>query len=198
LILLRSELENQLKIYNDALNNYTQVNEQAKTKNYKKINEEYLREHFGDPVLQIGVGQLFNYDNPSLDSLKFRSSGFGLWLQGSWGFDLFDLFKKNNKSKDHMVILSGLGRYTKIEDFGNQFYGLNIKYGDAKANLFGELSYEKTGAIESYIVTYGGELRIDATKSIMFGLKNRYTDNFSTNSLTPAIKINWILAGNPF
>lgn len=198
LIELKVELESKLKNYKDVSENYIQTIQEAKTKKYKDVNSKYLSEHFGDPVLQIGVGQLFNYDNPAIDSLKFSNSGFGLWMQGSWGFDLFDLFIKYNNSKDHMVILSGLGRYTKIDDFGNQFYGLNIKYGDSKANLFGEIDYEKTGTVESYILTYGGELRIDATKSIMFGLKNRYTDNFSTNSLIPAIKINWILAGNPF
>jgi len=198
LVELKQELANQLKIYEDALENHTQANQQTKIKKLKAINTKYLNDHFGDPVLQIGFGQLYNYDNPSLDSLKFKNSGFGLWFQGSWGFDIFDAFVKNKNTKEHMVIISGMGRYTKIDGFNNQFYGLNLKYGDAKVNLFGEFCYEKAGTIESYIVTYGGELRIDETKSIMFGLKNRYTDNFSTTNLIPAIKINWILAGNSF
>ncbi len=191
---LLSERDN----YQKLKDGYSKSNQDLKTKKLEEVNMKYMNEHLGDPTFQIGYGNVYNYDNPVLDSLNFKNSGWGLWFQGSWGFELFDMFFANNKSKEHTVLLSGMGRYLKISSLNSQFYGFNIRYGSAKTNLFGELSYEKTGDNESYTITYGGELRIDATKSILFGLKNLYTDKFNTKSLIPAIKLNWILAGNQF
>lgn len=197
-VILKIELEKERDNYQKALEGYTELRQELKSKELKEVNHKYLNEHLGDPMLQIGYGNVYNYDNPSLDSLRFENSGWGIWFQGSWGFNLFDLLFANNKSNEHQITLSGMGRYLKINSLKSQFYGFNICYGSSKANLFGEFSYEKTGKEEAYTIAYGGELRIDATKSILFGIKNCYTDKFNTKRLIPAVKINWILAGNPF
>jgi len=184
--------------YQKLVDSYGKTNQDLKTKRLEIENKKYMDEHLSDPVLQIGYGNVYNYDNPVFDSLKFKNTGWGLWCHGSIGFELFDVFYANNTSREHTILLSGLCKYMKINSLTSQFFGLNIRYGNSKTGIFGEISYEKIGDNESYILVYGGELRIDATKSILIGLKNAYTSDFNNTSLVPAIKLNWILAGNQF
>jgi len=144
---------------------------------------------------------VYNYDSHALDSLNLQNKGFGIWINGSIGFNPLNLFRNaENKIRDskNKAILSAMIKNINIESSNIQFYGLNLRYGSNQTNFFVESAYENIDGEERYIIAYGGEYRIDLKKTIEFSLRTDYNNEFTLKQLIPSIKLNMALSKDPF
>ncbi|MBN1348131.1 hypothetical protein JXJ21_01845 [candidate division KSB1 bacterium] len=147
----------------------------------KVFRESYIKRTWNSAMLDVGVGKIHSYINPSLDSLVMEDKGFGVWLNGSVGI---------GKS----ILLSSLVKYIKWEHINTQTVGGNLRYGDSKSNFFVEYVYEKVGDINRNLISYGGEYRIDQKKALEFSLATEYTKKFKLKNLIPQVRVNWNVA----
>lgn len=151
----------------------------SKSEELKNLVRAYLDNHWNSDALDIGFGELYNYESPSIDSLKLTDQGFGVWLSFGTGFGT-----KN-------WLLCGLLKGVEINDQLTQFFGVNLRYGGSTINFFAEVIYEKSNQTKKYTIAYGGEYRLDAKRSIEFGLRTGVDTDFNLRSLTPSVKLNW-------
>jgi hypothetical protein len=159
--------------------------QQETNKNLKKLVDDYEKENWNHGALDIGIGQIFNYDSPNIDSLNFQSKGFGVWINASYSFGI-----KN-------VLASSLLKFININGKVNQFYGGNITCGSSTFTGFVEAYYEDNNSDKTFNIGYGGDYRIDNNKSIEFGIQTKYDTKFTFKNLIPKIKINWDFGTNP-
>ncbi|MFZ1704868.1 MAG: hypothetical protein WAT79_11020 [Saprospiraceae bacterium] len=97
---------------------------------YQNMVEQFMAENWNQTMLDFAFGSVYTYDNASLDSLKIQKAGFGLWINGCL------------KSGKH-GLMTGMVRYSNIQNKSNMLYGLGYRYGNVKYNFFIEVAFEK-------------------------------------------------------
>jgi hypothetical protein len=157
----------------------------SKSERLKAVTRAYSQKHWNADAVDIGFGELYTYDSSTIDSLKLKNQGFGVWLSFGTG-----LGTRN-------WLLCGLLKGIEIDDRLSQLYGVNIRYGGSTIDFFAEFIYEKNDQIKKYTLAYGGEYRLDANRSIEFGLRTGLDKNVNLRSLTPVVKLNWNFGENP-
>lgn len=177
--------QDSLKIELNELEQKLQMLDEEQKKSLKEIHDNYLKENWNSSMVDLGFGRIHNYVSPSLDSLKFEDRGFGFWLNGSVGVG------KN-------ILISGLIKIINLKENNEEFYGANLRFGNSTTNFFVEYIREIVDSEKKNTISYGGEYRIDSKKSIEFGLRTEYNNDFDLKSLIPQVKVNWNLAKNIF
>ncbi len=167
-------------LFNQANRRRDEINQRAKI---------FISENWNASSVDVAVGKIFSYQTDSagtLTSLRLnRNTGFGAWINGSWGL---------GKS----WLLSGLARATLYDEqlsflvkdinnnttsattaiANNQIYslGANFRYGSALFNFFAEFMYEfkqtKTAAeaLDKTFKTQSSNLQVVASSVKWTGL----------------------------
>lgn len=177
-----------LKIKQAALESLHENVTKAVLEAKKKLAQKYIEEHWADPVVDIGAGQVFNYNTPTLDSINFSTDGVGVWINPAIGIKL----SKNPEA--NKIQLAGLLKYIRIGGNDDIYAGANIRYGNGKVNAFAEYIYEKNGKRETNTVAYGLTYKIDNKKIIEVGLRHLLDNKFQLKNFYPAVSLNWALA----
>jgi hypothetical protein len=169
------------KLRKDSNRVITEINTLYAAEIRRIAGEEAKYQHLWNAkMLDIGFGMIYHYKNPALDSLKLEDKGFGIWLNGVWGF---------GKS----IALAGLAKYIDLDKSVERLYGFNFRYGSRTTNFYLEFAYEKATEDEHYILGYGGQHRLKDDLFVKFGLQTEYRDRFELKSLVPRVDINWNL-----
>jgi len=139
--------------------------------------KRYLEANWNVSMLDVGYGKVYNYDNPSLDSLNLTAMGQGFWINGSFGIG------KN-------LLLCAMFKNVSYDQGDQNFYGVNLRYGGAQGSFFVEFTSEKTLGVQKQTIAYGGEYRVDANLMIEFGLRTEYDKDLKLKDLYPVISVN--------
>lgn len=174
---------------NDVHDIYLESLGEILAKKRDAVVKRYLADNWNASALDIGAGYLWSYDNPDLDSIKLVSRGYGIWINGAFG--------PSTKSKGKWLF-TGMFKYIKLLSSEEYFLGGNIRYGSSSFNVFFEYVYEDIASVKQTTLSYGGEYRLDATRTIEFGLRKELESDFSFRDLTPRVKLNWNLMDNIF
>ncbi len=159
---------------------------EKKVRNYAK---DYIESNWYKPKLDIGIGKVDTYTDPSVPSIDLKKNGIGIWLNGSIGF--IPRSKNVNKAKNNKVLLTGIYKHIEVEKEKEEFYGGNIRYGSSAINLFIEYTFSRESSVKTQTIAYGGSYKIGSKKIIEFGLRTNYNEDFKFKNLKPVISINW-------
>ncbi|MDW7694445.1 hypothetical protein R9C00_06820 [Flammeovirgaceae bacterium SG7u.111] len=148
--------------------------------------EVFEKENWNSTVIDLGFGQILNYDSEKLDSLNLTNKGFAFWLAGVTGIG-----KK--------VMLNGIIKYSVFDEFKRIEPGGNIRYGSLKVNGFVELLYQYTDFNEmentkNIILAYGVDYKASNGFYIQASLKTKYDEDFKVRNLIPTISFNYQLS----
>lgn len=160
----------------------------------KDLREMYLKSYWNTSCVDLAFGETYSYINESLDSLELSRRGYGVWLTGGIGIG-------------RKCFLSGLLRYQKITDTQDgQQYGVNFRIGSNKFRFFAETVYEKTEdqrinenlenikvTNESFIIAYGGDLKLNNNILLGFSLRTVYNDQMKFVNLIPVANIGCLM-----
>ncbi len=150
----------------------------------KGLRTQYVKEHWNAAMLDVAFGKVYNFDRPVLDSLNLVSSGFGIWLNGSYGIG-----KKS--------LLCGTLRYTKMDTIQAFEMGVNYRYGSPKYNFFVETVYKPVQSDNNYknkfVIAYGGDFKVGNNVAIGFALRTVYDKNLQFTNLVPVANINCLM-----
>jgi hypothetical protein len=176
-----TELEMQLLL--DPENKELQKKVEDETERSKKKASEALKkwekQYWNASLLEVGMGQVFNYNSDRLDSLSFTNKGYGIWLAGVTGIG------------KHLM-LNAMIKYSKIGEEEIFEYGGNVRYGSSKVNLFFEVLKDNQND-GNFNIAYGVDYRLPNNLVIQASLKTRYDDNFKFNRLLPVIDLNYLM-----
>lgn len=156
------------------------VIDEKRNKAIENAEKEFNKTYWNANVLDIGFGQVFDYNNSALDSLDFDSKKHAIWLNGSLGFG-------------KRILISGLYRQYFTSDFNDFLLGANFRYGRSNLNFFVEYAYEKISENGTNTIGYGGEYKMNNNIQLQFGVRTEYNDDFNLNKLIPMVNINWIM-----
>jgi hypothetical protein len=154
----------------------------------KRAAEQYIEKHWTDWVCDIGGGNLFNYYTPTLDSIQFVTSGFGIWINPAKGVKL------SKNPAGIKLMCTGLLKWIRLDQADDLCAGFNIRIGKSGINGFIEYVYENKNNVESQTIAYGAMYKIDNKKVIEFGLRHQLDNKFNINYLIPTLSFNWALA----
>lgn len=140
-------------------------------------------DHWNEPFLDLGYGNLYSYSGATIGTLKLENKGMGLWMNGGFGIG------KN-------IFVCGLARYIdsiKNETHEKQYLGgMNLRYGSPKFNLFIEGVYENDKNQNKYTIAYGGDFKINPNIVLQFGIRTEYNKSFNFSNLIPLVNVTWI------
>ena len=151
-----------------------------KEKGLEEKIEEWEKLHWNSTIVDIGFGQVFNYDSGKLDSLNLRSQGYSAWLSGVFGIG------KN-------VMVNGMLKYSNIGSIDYFEVGGNIRYGSNRANVFIEYLYSSQEDRNNNLA-YGIDYKLPNNLVLQASLKTQYNEEFNLKSLIPTIDFNYQLS----
>ncbi|MCX6232967.1 MAG: hypothetical protein NTZ33_15665 [Bacteroidetes bacterium] len=186
----KDELDKKVEEKYLELNNLSTDIEKKLFNQKRQIYEKYVEDHWTDFAMDIGIGQLMNYNSPSLDSLKFINNGFGIWINPTIGLKA--------PIGEGKIKMAALFKWVKINSLDDIYGGINLRYGSSNLNAFVEFVYESNNKLITNTIAYGASYKIDNKKLIEFGLRHQMDKNFALNMLYPVISINWVLAKDMF
>ncbi len=99
---------------------------------YRLKMEEYQKNHWNRTMVDGAFGMVYTYDNGGIDSLKVKSAGIAFWVNGCLQIG-------------YNGLLTGLLRYTGINNRSNVAIGTSYRYGGPKFNFYAEVVYERLG-----------------------------------------------------
>jgi hypothetical protein len=148
--------------------------------------ENYLKENWNMPTIDIGFGKLKIYDIQNIpDSSKQIFEGSGMWICGSTGVG-------------YRGLLSGMLKYVNITDMSTKFLvGFSYRYGNPKYNLYTEYSYDMSNdvykptgrALEKSTIGFGGDFKLNSIIQLNIGMRYNLDQDFKFASLNPAANI---------
>lgn len=187
------------------------VNENAKIR-YRELIEQYNAENWNRSMLDLAFGKVYTYDNGGLDSLKVRSAGLSMWLNGCLRAGKYGL-------------ISGMFKYSKIYDSSNSMLGLSYRYGSMKYNFFAEGVFERLGnyfdpgqdevfnegeifagkyiedlgsgwldfkneqSRSQYTFAFGGDFKLSRNILLNFALRTQFSDELKMRRLLPVANV---------
>lgn len=171
----KDSLEKELKKYEEMLK---YLDDEAKAE-AKKYSETLEKKNWNKASIDIGYGRIENYLSGNLDSLNFFNGGNGLWISGAFGVG-------------EEILLSGMGKYIRMNSIDSYFAGANFRYGSSDFNFFIEYVYESQNKVNSSIISYGGDYRLNKNLLIQFGLSTTYSKDLILKNLKPIINASWV------
>lgn len=176
------KLKRRINDYKDSLF-ITDQNQKDANRIYK---EEYLKENWNIPTVDIGFGKLRIYDIQNIpDSSKQILSGMGVWICGSSGVG-------------YRGLLSGMLKFVNINNVSTKFLiGASYRYGNPKYNMYTEFSYDLSNdvyapsgrSLEKSTFGMGGDFKINSIVQLNLGLRFNMDQQFKFTSLNPAANI---------
>jgi len=142
-------------------------------------------ENWNATMLDIGIGQVFNYNLPTVfeltdttinvvDSIEFSSRTYAIWLSGIIGLG-------NNG------MVNGMVKYTRDNDgTGGLKAGLNARYGNQKVNIYVEYVYNTISKLRNNIA-YGVDYRLENGLVIQASLNTMFNNEFELKQLVPTV-----------
>lgn len=150
----------------------------------QQIWTDYQDAHWNASVVDVGFGQVFDYTSGQLDSLDLTRKGLGAWINGAYGFG----------NRDSKWLLSGLFKLINFENTDTRYtYGLNLRYGSARLNIFAESVWEQAAANTTTTLAYGGEYRLNPKVFLQFGIRTQYDEGFNLQQLLPRMNVKWAM-----
>lgn len=169
---------------------------------------DFSAEHWNMDMVDVAFGRVFKYNNGALDSLKFDSAGFGLWINAAKGIG------ENG-------LLTGLIRYNRVGINSDLMLGASFRYGSRKFNFFSELVYASIGnnplngysddeefadlyaedlgngwyeygegdGFSKWSLSYGGDFRLSKNVLLNFAIRTELTGGFSFDRLLPVANL---------
>lgn len=123
-------IKEECEILLDDLRQSKRLLNQSMGEEFRMEIAQYQAEHWNRTMLDIAFGSVYTYDNGGFDSLKVKRAGYGIWLNGCI-----------KAGKNGLV--SGIARYTKIQEKANQMLGLSYRYGNQRYNFYVEGMLER-------------------------------------------------------
>jgi hypothetical protein len=187
------------------------VSENAKAR-YREMIEFYNADNWNRSMLDFAFGRVYTYDNAGLDSIKVRSAGLALWLNGCLRAG------KNG-------LLTGIVKYTKVFDNSNSMLGMSYRYGSLKYNFFAEAVYESLGNFfdpeqentfneseifagkfvedlgsgwldfnnegkyKQYTFAFGGDFKLSRNILLNFAIRTQFTGDMKMRRLLPVANV---------
>lgn len=142
-------------------------------------------ENWNATMIDLGFGQVFNYNLPTIfeltdttfnvvDSLEFSSKTYAIWLSGIVGLG-------NNG------MINGMVKYMHDNDgIGSLKAGLNARYGNEKINLYTEYVYNTISKLRNTIA-YGVDYRLENGLVIQASLNTMFNNEFELKQLVPTV-----------
>jgi hypothetical protein len=176
------KLKRRINDYKDSLF-ITDQNQKDANRIYK---EEYLKENWNIPTVDVGFGKLRIYDIQNIpDSSKQILSGMGVWICGSSGVG-------------YRGLLSGMLKFVNINNVSTKFLiGASYRYGNPRYNMYTEFSYDLSNdvyapsgrSLEKSTFGMGGDFKINSIVQLNLGLRFNMDQKFKFTTLTPAANI---------
>jgi len=176
------KLKRIINVYKDSLFIADQKQQDA-NRIYK---EDYLKENWNVPTVDIGFGKLKIYDIQNIpDSSKQILSGMGVWICGSSGVG-------------YRGLISGMLKFVNINSVSTKFLlGASYRYGNPRYNMYTEYSYDLSNdvytpsgrSLEKSTIGMGGDFKINSIIQLNLGLRFNMDQKFKFTSLTPAANI---------
>ncbi len=166
-----------LKSQANALDQKLKEIDQSEKDKLEQTVKQYLEDNWNTSMLDVGYGKVYNYDNPSLDSLKLAAMGEGFWINGSFGIG-------------RNLLFCAMYKNISFDSGDRNFYGFNVRYGGAQGSFFIEFTSEKERGVQKRTIAYGGEYRANANLMIEFGLRTDYDGDLKLKNLYPVVSIN--------
>ncbi len=179
----------EIKILKRKISNYKDslfVVDQEQQDANRIFKENYLKENWNMPSIDIGFGKLKIYDIQNIpDSSKQIFDGSGMWICGSAGV--------GNRG-----LISGMMKYVNINEMSTKFLvGMSYRYGNPRYNLYAEYSYDMpndvfkpTGrALEKSTFGFGGDFKLNSIIQLNLGMRYNLDQDFKFASLNPAANI---------
>ncbi|MBK9255410.1 MAG: hypothetical protein IPM42_07985 [Saprospiraceae bacterium] len=187
------------------------IHENSKTK-YREIIEQHNGENWNRTMLDFAFGRVYTYDNGSIDSLKVRSAGMSIWVNGCL-----------KAGKNGLV--TGIFKYSKVFDSSNNLLGISYRYGSLKYNFYLETVYESLGnyydpnqdavfdegetlagkfaedlgsgwldfnntsRTKQYTIAYGGDFRLSKNILLNFALRTQFSNDMKLSRLLPVANV---------
>lgn len=150
----------------------------------KGLRNDYLKSKWNASMVDVAVGRVFNYERPTLDSIKLFGSGMGMYLSGSYGIGQRSLF-------------CGTLRYTQLDTTNTVGFGVNYRYGSPRFNFFGEVLYnvlqDNPLAKDKVTMAYGGDFRVGNNVLIGYSIRTVFDENLKFTNLIPVAHINCLM-----
>lgn len=187
------------------------IHENSKSR-YRELIEQYNNENWNRSMLDIAFGKVYTYDNAGIDSLKVRSAGISIWLNGC---------VKAGKNG----LLSGMIKYSKVFESSNNMLGISYRYGSLKYNFYvegvfeslgnyfdpdqentfdesetfagkfaedlgsGWLNFNNSNRTNQYTIAYGGDFRLSRNILLNFALRTQFTKELKLTRLLPVANV---------
>ncbi len=206
LLKLQRRFEDSLKYHSDPvdkLNAQSEIDklesELVKLKTQQKdrnleIKAQYQRAFWNASCLDIAFGKRYNYNTETLDSLRLQDSGMGGWINGGVRAGR-NGFISTQVQYVEQAILNANNRVTGIRSTLSA--GLNFRYGSPRYNFFLEAVREIVLAggpqTQTFIVAYGGDLRLGSSVLLGYGIRNVITDNLTLKNLIPVASVTCLM-----
>lgn len=180
------ELRDTLISKSEDLDEFQRSREERVNNELKRLAKNYIDAHWADPVIDIGIGQVFNYGSPNIDSISFSTQGFGVWVNPAIGI---------SRRRDAIKFqITALGKWIQINKKDNIYAGVNLRGGSAKTNMFVEYLFEYNSTKRFHTFAFGLSYKVDNKKVIEIGLRRKLDQDFNLKSFYPTIIVNWALA----
>lgn len=176
------KLKRQINLYRDSLF----VTDQKQKDANRIYKEDYLRENWNIPTVDVGFGKLRIYDIQNIpDSSKQILSGMGVWICGSSGIG-------------YRGLVSGMLKFVNINNVSTKFLiGASYRYGNPRYNMYAEYSYDLSNdvyapsgrSLEKSTFGMGGDFKINSIVQLNLGLRFNMDQDFKFTSLNPAANI---------
>ena len=197
-------LEEELGMLKSEMAMYT------KTKMDEVADEAYdfATNHWNMDMIDVAFGRVFKYNNGAIDSLKFDSAGWGLWVNAA-------------KGMGDNGLLTGLIRYNRVGINSDFMLGGSYRYGSRKFNFFTELTYTSVGnnpingysedeefadlyaedlgngwyefgegdGYSQWTLSYGGDFRLSKNVLLNFAIRTEMGGGFSFDKLLPVANL---------
>ncbi|MFZ2205537.1 MAG: hypothetical protein WA057_00425 [Candidatus Magasanikiibacteriota bacterium] len=186
----KDSLKNLLDLKTKAFSEFDKKVEETVIVVKKKLAADYIEKHWTDFVMDVGVGQIYNYNSPNIDSINLSTNGFGVWINPAKGFSLSNI----DEGESNKIQIAALFKWVQINKKDDMYGGINVRYGTSKVNAFAEYIYEDNSNIVSNTFAFGANYKIDNKKIIEIGLRRKLDKDFNLMSFYPAVSISWALA----
>lgn len=155
----------------------------------------YMRRFWNSASLDFCVGRTYLYSSETIENLKLKQEGIGVWLTGGFGLG-------------RKWFLSGLVKrinFSRVE-YSHQ-RGINLRYGSLRFQFFAEAIAEdsklnqpdaETGEkrirkAKNLTIAYGGIFRIGSNVALSFGVRTIYDRQFVFKSLLPVANLSCLM-----
>ena len=172
----------QLTQERDSLRRVLNEMDSLENLNRKQVWIDYQNQHWNASALDVGFGQVFDYSADRLDQLGLARKGTGVWVNGALGFG-----RQKNK-----WLLGGLFKLINYDDT-EYTYGLNLRYGSARLNIFAESVWLQTDENTITTFAYGGDYRLNPKVFLQVAIRTEYNEDFNLQKLLPRVNVKWAM-----